>query len=119
MDLVGQHQHVVALADVQHSGQLRLGPDAADGVVGGAEDEHLHLVFGNGLLELLKVQGVVALVVVQVAGDQLPAGVQDGVIEGIVHRGADDDRGILLGVGAHRGVEGTHHAGGEADILLG
>ena len=54
-DLVGDHEHVVLFEELHGALQLPALPDAATGVVGGAEDNGVDLVVHDLLLHVLKV----------------------------------------------------------------
>ena len=58
VDLVGKDLDAVALAAVQHSLQLLLGPDPAHRVVGRAEDKRLYVLLYDLPLKLRQVDGI-------------------------------------------------------------
>ena len=114
VDLVGQHQHVVALADLVHALKLLRRPDAAHRVGRGAK--HEQPVGGHGalLLEVRPVHGVVAVLADQLAVDHLAVALLlDAAGEVSVHRAAQDHAVAHVGERAHRVGHRLHRAVGE------
>lgn len=84
-------------ADVAHALELFPGKDLAHGVVGVAEDEHLHIVVDDLALKVLEVDLKVGVHPLEGGFYQLAAIGADAVGEGIVEGGLDQN--ALAGLG--------------------
>ena len=108
VDLVGDHQHVILQAQLHHPAQVRFLPDDAQGVVGRAEHEEIHL------LELFfKVRPVHGPLTVHLHTGVLHHLAVPGlrhIVELRVHGGLDQNAAPLRGEELHARREGLDHA---------
>jgi hypothetical protein len=116
MDLVRDDHDAVVEADAPEALELKPGPDAADGVVGAAEDEELVARIAGLGLEV----GVVHLVAAAMAHEGIvhdsAAMARYHVREGIVDGALDDDAVTGLGEELDEEGQGRDHAGAVEDI---
>ena len=111
--LIGQHQHAMFLADIQHGGQFLPAPNPADRVMGGGHDEHAHLVLRDRGFKGGKIHRILPILVDQLAGDQRPFIIPHCMKEGIVYRREHHDPVLGLGKDLDQPVDGRHHPRGK------
>ena len=117
VDLVGDDEDAVLFTDFGNSADFLGGPDTAHGVMGVAEDQQGGVGIGGLLLQQIPVDGVVAVVVDQMAADNLVAPLGDILGEMAVDRVHDDD--ALAGLCVHMGHmgQGAEGAVGVDDLI--
>ena len=98
-------------------GQRGRRPDRAGRVLRIAQDEERGPGAGEFLLEVGEVDGVLAVLVGQVAREDLASAVEDRVGEDVVHRRRDQDMVAGFGQRPHHRRQGGHHPGAEGDPL--
>ena len=116
VDLVGDHRHMILQAQLHHPAQLLLRPDDAQGVVGRAEDEKVHLF--QLLLKVGPVHGPLTVLFHKLVLHHLAVPGLGHVVELGVHRRLDQDAAALRGEQPHTGGDGLHHAQAEAHEAL-
>ena len=104
VDLVGDDEDFVARADIGDVQQFLFCPDAASRIVGAAEQEELDVPVCDLLLEVGKVDFVVAVLQDERAVDEFAAILHDDLCEGIVD-------GLLQEYAVSRGCEAAYGRG--------
>ena len=105
-------------ADGAQGLQLLPQPDPAHGVVGGGQDEHPGAGLCKMPVQLVKVHGVAARTVHQLARGQSAAVVPDGVEEGVIDRSEHRYRVAGPGEDLHQPVQGGDDARGKPQPVL-
>ena len=119
MDLVGNYGHVVFCAKMGDFKEFLPRPDSAHGIVRRAKDEKLHVISGELLVKVLKVELIVSPAIGLELGNLGDSAVcLDHPPEGIVDRLADEHLVAGLGQGFDHRRDGEDHAGHGDDFVL-
>ena len=111
MDLVRDEDEIPADADFAQPLELLPRPDAADRIVGIAEDEHTGLRI-DFPFEVLEIHDPAAAFTAQGIADEAAAVVFDGRVEGMIDRRLDDDPFAGAGERLNAEVDRRNDAGG-------
>ncbi len=111
MDLVGNDEHVIGHADIDEAAQLGDVPNAPDGVVRAAEDEHLGLRARGLLGEVVEIHLVATTDYLERVLDELALSGLDGHLERVVYGRLDDDGVAGLGELANGAEDGGDDSG--------
>ena len=110
MDLIGNHEHPMLFADVEHAADLVFLPDASDRIMRRAEDERLDVFTNYSFLEAVVVHFIAAVRMQKWAVHQSSAVVFDCPHERIINRLHDCDSLPLTGQDLYQPVECRHNA---------
>ena len=115
VDFIHHQDGAVLQAEVRDLRDLFLRPHLADRVVRAAEDQRLDLFFFQLFLQVLKVDGIFAGVIVELAVYKPAPVVADRFAEGVVHRLHHHDGLARLGKGLDAHMDAVNQAGAQGD----
>ena len=112
VNLIGDHEHAIFLAQVAHLAQLVLCPHPTDRIVRAAQEQHLHGFVLNLGFQVVKVHLKLAVPLHQRIFHQLPAVIAHHIVERIVYWRLHQNTITRLGQGTDGDGQGKDHAGG-------